>query len=97
MRKYETMFILNANLEEEVRKQTIENLFGILKTNGAVISEVNEWGVRELAYEINDDKRGYYVVANFETEEGSVAISEFERNCNITSSVYRYIVVRLED
>ncbi|MGI6378102.1 30S ribosomal protein S6 [bacterium] len=95
MQKYETMFILNNNLDEETRKAQIENLLNILKTNGAMITNVDEWGSRELAYEINKETRGYYVVVNYETENNKLN-AEFERLCDINVNVIRHIIVALE-
>ena len=95
MQKYETMFILNNNLDEETRKAQIENLLNILKTNGAMITNVDEWGSRELAYEINKETRGYYVVVNYETENNKLN-AEFERLCDINVNVIRHKIVALE-
>ncbi len=94
MKKYETMFILNNNLDEETRKALIESLLGTLTKNGAKVTKVDEWGSKELAYEINFEKRGYYVVAQFETENTQVN-AEFTRICNINANVIRHIVVEL--
>ena len=94
MKKYETMFILNNNLEEEARKSLIENLVNILKTNGGNVTKVDEWGSRELAYEINFEKRGYYVVVNYETDNNQLN-AEFERLCDINANVIRHIIVAL--
>ena len=92
MRKYETMFILDNDLEEEARKGIIENLLNVLKTNGATVTKVDEWGSKELAYEINFKKRGYYVVVEYETDNMSLN-AEFERLCDINVSVIRHIIV----
>ena len=54
MKKYELMYIVNAELDEEARKAEIEKLHAILERNGAKISAVNEWGLRNFAYPIND-------------------------------------------
>lgn len=95
MQKYETMFILNNNLDEEARKAQIEGLLNILKTNGANITNVDEWGSRELAYEINKETRGYYVVVNYETDNNKLN-AEFNRLCDINVNVMRHIIVALE-
>ena len=95
MKKYETMFILNINLDEEARKATLESLLDTLKTNGANITDVNEWGVRDFAYEINKQTKGYYVVVNFETENSNLN-AEFTRICNINENVVRNIVIALD-
>ena len=95
MKKYETMFILNINLDEEARKNVLESLLATLKDNGANITDVNEWGVRDFAYEINKQTKGYYVVVNYETENSNLN-AEFTRICNINENVVRNIVVALD-
>ena len=95
MKKYETMFILNINLDEEARKATLESLLNTLKENGANVTDVNEWGVRDFAYEINKQTKGYYVVVNYETENSKLN-AEFTRICNINENVVRNIVVALD-
>ena len=95
MRKYEIMYILNSNLDEATRKSTIEGLNKILTDNGAKISDVNEWGNRELAYEIKNQTRGYYVVTTL-TSDDAKAVSEFDRLSKINTSVLRHMIVNLD-
>lgn len=94
MKKYETMFIVNADMEEAARKELVEGTLNILKTNGANVTSVDEWGNREFAYDINFQKRGYYVVANFECDN-ALAISEFERLSNINKNIIRFMIIAL--
>lgn len=92
MRNYEIMYILKANLEEAARKEVIEKLSKILTDNGAKINKVDEsMGLRDLAYEINDEKKGYYVVLNVTAD--AKATNEFSRLVKINPSVLRHIVV----
>ena len=95
MKKYEIMYILNSNLDEETRKSTIEGLNKILTDNGAKITDVNEWGNRELAYEIKKQNRGYYVVTTL-TSNDSKATSEFDRLSRINNNVLRHMIVNLD-
>ena len=95
MKKYEIMFILSAELDEASRNPEIESLKNVLVSNGANVLEVNEWGVRELAYEIKAQKRGYYVVVTLEAENDA-ATREFDRVAKINAKVIRHLVVRLE-
>lgn len=95
MRKYEIMYILNANLDETNRKAAIESLNKILTDNGAKISDVNEWGNRELAYEIKKQNRGYYVVTTLTSNDAN-AISEFDRLAKINTNVLRHMIVKLD-
>lgn len=92
MRKYETMVILNNDLDAEARNALLESLKAILTDNGAKITNVDEWGSREFAYEINDQTRGYYVVIDFETDDNKLN-AEFVRLCRINPNVVRELVI----
>jgi len=94
MNKYEALYIIKPNLEEEARKTVIEKFKGIAETVGEV-SEVNEWGIRKLAYEIQNFKEGYYVLMNFKAPEDLP--TEIERNFKISDDVVRYMVMKIEE
>ena len=95
MRKYEIMYILSANLNEEERTALQEKLHGCLTANGETL-EVNEkdWGLREFAYPINFQSNGYYVVLTLEAKD-DLGIKEFRRVCKIETNVLREMVVTL--
>ena len=91
MRKYEGVFIFKPNLEDEVRNQAFDRIKAAIESNGT-ITEINEWGNRKLAYEINYIKEGYYYVVNFETKTDRVI--EIERKLRINDAVIRYMIVK---
>ncbi len=93
MNKYESMYILKPDLDEETKKSLIEKFKGLVEQNGGKVETVDEWGLRKLAYEINYIKEGYYVLMTFEA--GPELPAELERNYNISDSVLRYNVIRL--
>ena len=91
MKKYEIMYIVNADLDEEARKAEIEKLHKILTNGGAKITNVNEWGLRNFAYPIKDMLKGYYVVIKLTAEDA--ALREFDRLAKIDSNVVRHLCV----
>ena len=92
MRNYEIMYILKADLDEAGRKEVMDTIHGILLNKGATISDVDEkFGLRELAYPINDEVKGYYVVIKVTTDEA--ALREFARLVKINPNVLRHLVV----
>ena len=95
MKKYEIMYILSANLNEEERAAIQEKLHGCLTANGDTV-EVNEkdWGLRELAYQINFQSNGYYVVLSVEAKDDA-GIKEFRRVCKIETNVLSEMVITL--
>lgn len=93
MRKYEGMFIFLPSAEES-RVQVMERFKGIIEGNGS-IDTVDEWGIRKLAYLIDDIGEGYYVLINFQAEPD--VIKELERVSKISDSIMRYMIVREEE
>lgn len=95
MKKYEVMYILNASLEDEKRVALIDSLHAIITEKGGKIEKVDEWGIREFAYEINHMNKGYYVVTTFEADNETV--KEFDRLMRINANVVRYMNIKLDE
>ena len=91
---YETIFIIDANLEEDAVKALTEKFTSLISKNGTLES-VDEWGKRKLAYEINDRTEGYYVLANF-TADGEFP-KELDRQYRITDGILRTIIIRMDN
>ena len=92
--KYEILFIVRPDLEEKAVKDTFKKFEDILVKNGAKVLSDKEMGQKELAYEINNHKSGYYFLINVESD--SKAINEFERLATLSEDVIRHITVKLE-
>ncbi len=95
MRKYEVMYIIRPNIDDEAKKALVERFSGILTDNGAEITNVKEWGKRRLAQEINDFRDGYYMILN--VMSNPEAVSEFDRLAKISEDIIRHIVVKEEE
>mgnify|MGYP005760359491 FL=1 len=91
MNKYESVVIINPNVEETALKALIERFETLINTDGKV-EKVNELGKKKLAYEVKKNKEGYYVVYDFEANPQLIA--ELERNYRITDDVIKFIVVK---
>ena len=92
MNKYELAVVVSAKIEDEDRAATIEKVKEYITRFGGTVTEVDEWGKRKLAYLINDEAEGYYVLFNLECEPAFPA--EFQRVAGITDGVLRSIVVK---
>ena len=91
MNKYEAMYVITPELEDEAVKGIIEKYTGIITANGGEIEKVDEWGRRRLAYPINDLNEGYYVLMTF---NAAAAIPhELDRLFRINDSVMRSLIV----
>lgn len=91
MKKYEVMYIIRANLEQEAIKTTIASVNDIFTNNESKVLECKEWGLRELAYEIEHARKGYYVWMLVEATP--TALNEFSRIAGYSEDIIRNIVV----
>ena len=94
MKKYESVIIVDSNLDDGKIKQLIEKFSKLINEHGKV-EDVQEMGKKKLAYPIQKQEEGYYVVLNFEAEPAFIA--ELERVYRITDEILKFIVVRKED
>lgn len=94
MRKYEIMYIIRPNMEEDAQKALVERFNNVLTERGTELTKVTEMGKRRLAYEINDFREGYYmllkVVANPD------AVDEFDRLAKISDDIIRFMIIKDE-
>ena len=95
MSKYEVMYIINAGVADDKRAALIESLNGIITREGGKVVNVNEWGMRDFAYRIDDMTKGYYVVVNFEADNAGV--KEFDRLMRINPNVVRFLIVNMDE
>ena len=92
MRLYELMLILKAGADEEQLEASIGKISDLITNQGSEIVKIDKWGKRRLAYEINGNTDGFYVVIDFQAEND--ATFEVERVLRITEEVVRYLLVR---
>ena len=95
MSKYEIMFILRSDIDDELRKSTVKTLEDAL-TDKATITLSKELGQKEFAYEIKKMKSGYYYLYNITTNDDK-AINEFDRLAHIDENVIRHLILNIED
>lgn len=91
---YEFTYIVNPVLEEEQYKEAVEKVNKLFTDNGAEIEEVDEWGLRKLAYEIDKKNSGYYV--NMYLTAPVEAISIIERALRIDDHFMRYLTLKYD-
>ena len=90
---YETVFIINPDLDEEKTNAVVEKFKALIESKAALDS-VDVWGKRKLAYEIDDKTEGYYVLINFKAKPEFP--KELERNYGIDENILRSIVIKKE-
>ena len=92
MMKYELALVLSAKIEDEERAAMVEKVQAMITTAGAAITNVEEWGKKKLAYEIQKMKEGYYYFIQFEGE--TTVPAELEERLRIEETVLRFLCVK---
>ena len=92
MNKYELAVVVSAKVEEDVRNDTLSKCKALIERFGGQTGEVEDWGKKKLAYEIDKMNEGYYTFIKFEAEPEVPA--EVESRVRIMDNVIRYLIVK---
>ncbi|MBD8931615.1 MAG: 30S ribosomal protein S6 [Ruminococcus sp.] len=92
MNKYELAVVVSAKIEDDARAEVIEKVKDLITRVGGNVTDVDEWGKRRFAYEIQKMKEGFYYFIHFEAE--STVPAELEQRVRIMDHVLRYLCVR---
>lgn len=95
MKAYELLLLLSPSLDEETRTAVLDKVQGLITADGGVVDNVDSWGKRKLAFEIEKFTEGDYALVDFHA--APAAIAELDRVLHITDSVVRYMLVHRED
>jgi small subunit ribosomal protein S6 len=91
MRRYETLMVLHPELPEAQTRETIDRARKLIEGMGGQVQQVQEWGMRELAYPIRKLSRGYYVLLEYAA--AAEVVKELERTLKIADEILRFISV----
>lgn len=94
MNKYELALVLTTKIEDDARTATVDKVKSLIENAGGTISNVDEWGKKRLAYEIQKMKEGYYYFIQFEAV--SEVPDQLESSLRIMETVIRYLCVRTD-
>jgi len=92
MRAYELMVILDPNLEERTVQPSLDTYLNVVRNDGGSVDNVDVWGRRRLAYEIDKNAEGIYAVVTLQAEPATV--KELDRQLTLNESVLRTKVLR---
>ena len=95
MNKYELALVVNAKIEDEERLATVEKAKEYITRFGGTITNIDEWGKKRLAYEIQKSREAYYYFIQFETEDNNCP-NEVEAHIRMMETVIRYLIVKQE-
>ena len=94
MNKYELAVVVNAKIEDDARADVIEKVKALITRFGGNVTDIDEWGKKRLAYEIQKMKEGYYYFIHFESD--ATTPDEIEQRIRIMDNVLRYLCVKQE-
>ena len=92
MNQYELALVVNAKIEDDTRLATLEAAKELVARFGGTVTNVDDWGKKRLAYEIQKMKEGYYYFIQFEAD--STVPNEIEQRVRIMENVIRYLCIR---
>ena len=95
MNKYELAVVVSAQIDDEARTATVDKCKALIERFGGTVKDVDDWGKKKLAYEIQKMNEAYYYFIHFDAE-GS-AIAEIESRMRIMDNVIRYLCVRQDE
>ena len=95
MNKYELALVVNAKIEDDARTATVEKAQEYVTRFGGVISDVDDWGKKKLAYEIQKMCEGYYYFIHFEAD--ATAPAQIENRVRIMDNVLRFLCVKADE
>ena len=94
MNKYELAVVVNAKIEDDARTATIKKVKELIARFGGNVTDVDEWGKKRLAYEVQKMREGFYYFIQFEAD--ATCPAEVERHVRIMDNVMRYLIVKKE-
>jgi len=95
MRIYEELFILRPNVTDEETDPLVEQLRQVITTRGGAVDKSDKWGIRKLAYRLQKQNEGYYILLQFSATPETV--KEVERRLRVSDLVLKFITVRIDE
>ena len=95
MRKFETLLLLSPELAADAREALIANLTGVVEREQGKMTAIDHWGMRDLAYPVRKQMRGYYV--RFEYVAPANSVADLERIIRIADGIFKFVTVKLAD
>ncbi|MFH0925834.1 MAG: 30S ribosomal protein S6 [bacterium] len=95
MKNYETIIILNPNLENNIIEEAISNVEKNIKKNNGEVLKIERWGKKKLAYEVKKFNYGFYVLFNIKAD--LKAVNELENSYRLSENVIKHIIVKTDE
>lgn len=95
MRRFETLLLLSPELSADARTVLLDGFKGVIEREGGKVLQEDSWGMRDLAYPVKKQMRGFYVRLEFAAP--AALVMELERNIRIAEGVFKFLTVKLAD
>ena len=95
MRKYETVYIIRPDMDEAACDAVIAKIDETITANGGAVEQTDKWGLKKLAYAINDYREGSYVVVTFNADNAVIKALDYVFKVN--DAILRYLVIRVDE
>ena len=95
MKQYETMYIIKSTLDDTAKASLMEQMHAIITDHNGTIDKVDDMGLREFAYKIDDMTKGYYVVLTYSV--GVEGLNEFKRLMGINPDIVRLLTISMDE
>jgi small subunit ribosomal protein S6 len=97
MRIYELIFILKPNLPDDETDALVEQFTKVIEEGGGKVDKVDRWGKRRLAYKVQHEDEGYYVLVQYSLETKHEFSKEIERRLRVSDAVIKYLTIRIDE
>jgi len=97
MRTYEILFIVRPDVAEEDLDGILEPLKSVVTSAGGSVDKVDKWGKRKLAYRVQRQREGQYVLLQFSTSRAAETVKELERRLRVSDTVIKFLTVRIDE
>ncbi len=95
MRHYETLYLVDPNLADEDLKDVVDKFNKVIEKNSGIVTKVDEWGKRQLAYKVKKFEKGYYVLLQY--CGGPQISTELQRLLKLDDRILKYQTIKLND
>ena len=95
MRIYEELFIIKPDATEEEIEQVVEQVRSLIESGGGTVDKLDKWGIRKLAYKVQKQHEGFYVLCQFSSSPD--AVKEIERRLRVSDLILKFLTVRIDE
>ncbi|MDL1965883.1 MAG: 30S ribosomal protein S6 [Candidatus Desulfofervidus auxilii] len=93
LQEYETVIIVDPNLSEDQKEEVFAKMENIIKQHNGILKEIEKWGLRDLAFKVNHEQKGYYALLRYYGK--SDIVEKLERNIRMNDKIIRFLTIKV--